>query len=79
MSNLQTIARRCPVMGKALAIQTAKSSKLGLGGVAAIGAMRAFSGKVGKAKLHTTRSQEARALEDTIFGRDKGTSYFVRS
>ncbi|PSS22569.1 hypothetical protein M430DRAFT_57864 [Amorphotheca resinae ATCC 22711] len=71
MSNLQTIARRCPVMGKALAIQTAKSSKLGLGGVAAIGAMRAFSGKVGKAKLHTTRSQEARALEDTIFGRDK--------
>jgi 5-aminolevulinate synthase len=76
MSNLQTIARRCPVMGKAMAIQTAKSSlglssKLGLGGVAAIGAMRAFTNKAGKARIHTTRPNEAR-LEETIFGREKG-------
>ncbi|TVY87854.1 5-aminolevulinate synthase, mitochondrial [Lachnellula willkommii] len=72
MSNLQTIARRCPVMGQALAVQTAKSSKMGLGGVAALGAIRAFTGKAGsgKAKIHTTRSQEARPLEDTIFGRE---------
>ncbi|KAH9213187.1 pyridoxal phosphate-dependent transferase [Leptodontidium sp. 2 PMI_412] len=72
MSNLQTIARRCPIMGKALAVQTAKSSKVGLGGVAALGAIRAFSGKVssGKAKLHTSRSHEARALDDTLFGRE---------
>ncbi|KAI9050233.1 hypothetical protein LZ554_006370 [Drepanopeziza brunnea f. sp. 'monogermtubi'] len=72
MSNLQTIARRCPIMGKALAVQTAKSSAVGLGGVAALGAMRAFSGKVGsgKAKLHTGRPNEARAAEDTLFGRD---------
>ncbi|TAQ89751.1 hypothetical protein B7494_g1923 [Chlorociboria aeruginascens] len=46
MSNLQTIARRCPIMGKALAVQTAKSAKMGLGGVAGLGAIRAFSGKV---------------------------------
>jgi 5-aminolevulinate synthase len=74
MSNLQTIARRCPVMGKALAVQTAKSSKVGLGGVAAIGAIRAFSGKIsaGKAKLHTSQHHEARAVEDPLFGRDKG-------
>tara|TARA_R110002060_G_scaffold49112_1_gene60113 strand:+ start:71 stop:325 length:255 start_codon:yes stop_codon:yes gene_type:complete len=72
MSNLQTIARRCPIMGKALAVQTAKTSKVGLGGVAALGAIRAFSGKIssGKAKLHTSRSHEARALDDTLFGRE---------
>jgi 5-aminolevulinate synthase len=71
MSNLQTIARRCPIMGKALAVQTAKTGKMGLGGAAAI---RAFSGKVnsGKAKLHTSRPQEARAVEG-IFVNEKGT------
>ncbi|KAG0652347.1 Delta-aminolevulinate synthase [Hyphodiscus hymeniophilus] len=69
MSNLQTIARRCPIMGKALAVQTAKTGKVGLGGVAALGAIRAFSGKVnsGKAKLHTSRSHEARAVENGLF------------
>ncbi|CZT50591.1 5-aminolevulinate synthase, mitochondrial precursor [Rhynchosporium secalis] len=72
MSNLQTIARRCPIMGKALAVQTAKSTKVGLGGVAALGAVRAFSGKVasGKAKLHTSRTNDARAVDDTLFGRE---------
>lgn len=73
MSNLQTIARRCPVMGKAMAVQTAKSGKIGLGGVAAIGAMRTFSGKTGRARLHTTRPHEARPMEDTLFGREKST------
>ncbi|PQE32061.1 5-aminolevulinate synthase protein [Rutstroemia sp. NJR-2017a WRK4] len=72
MSNLQTIAGRCPVMGKALAIQTAKAGKMGFGGAAAMKAIRMFSGKTnsGKARLHTSRPQEARALEDTVFGRD---------
>lgn len=72
MSNLQTIARRCPVMGKALAVQTAKSSKVGLGGVAAIGAIRAFSGKAssGKAKLHTSQHHEARAVDTMVFSKN---------
>lgn len=78
MSNLQTIARRCPVMGKALAVQTAKTSKVGMGGVAAIGPIRAFTGKsgnngTGKARIHTTRPREARAIEDTLFNRERGT------
>lgn len=75
MSNLQTIARRCPIMGQALAVQTAKSGKVGLGGVAALGAIRAFTNKAstGKARLHTSRSEKARAIEDTLFGRDRGT------
>lgn len=78
MSNLQTIARRCPIMGKALAIQTAKSGKMGVAGAGAVAAIRAFSGKVntGKAKLHTSRSQEARAVEG-IFANDKGMSMHV--
>jgi hypothetical protein len=62
-------------MGKALAMQTAKNSKLGgLGGVAALGAIRAFTGKAGsgKAKLHTTSSKEARPIEGAVFGRDSG-------
>jgi len=73
MSNLQTIARRCPIMGKALAVQTARSGKMGMGGAAAI---RAFSGKAnsGKAKLHTSRSHEARAVEG-IFVDDKGMRF----
>jgi 5-aminolevulinate synthase len=73
MSNLQTIARRCPIMGKALAVQTARTGKTGIGGAAAI---RTFSGKVnsGKAKLHTSRPHEARAVEG-IFVNDKGMCF----
>lgn len=70
MSNLQTIARRCPIMGKALAVQTAKSGRVGLGGAAALGAIRAFSGKTGKARIHTSQHRDARAVEDTLFGRE---------
>lgn len=73
MSNLQALGRRCPIMGKALAVQTAKNSKMGLGGAAAIGAVRAMSGKVssGKAKLHTSRPTGAKAMEG-IFLNGKG-------
>lgn len=57
-------------MGKAMAVQTAKSSKLGLG----VAAFRTFCGKAhtGKARIHTSRPSEARAVEDTLFGREKG-------
>ena len=54
MSNLQLLARRCPVMGKAMAMQMAKTGNIGLNG--AFGGARAYSGK---AKLHTTRAQHA--------------------
>ena len=54
MSNLQVLGRRCPVMGKALAVQSAKTGYAGLGGV--------FGGTKGyksKANLHTTRASFA--------------------
>ncbi|CAI6088870.1 hypothetical protein V2G26_013692 [Clonostachys chloroleuca] len=67
MSNLQLLAHRCPVMGNAMAVQTAK-----YGGSAA--AFRSFSGqsKAGRAKIHTSRNQEARAVDSPVLqGRDK--------
>ncbi|KAH7023646.1 pyridoxal phosphate-dependent transferase [Ilyonectria destructans] len=70
MSKLQLLGHRCPVMGKAMAVQSAKH------GAAAAAGFRAFSGnaKTGKAKIHTSRQQEARAVERTNFeGRDKAS------
>lgn len=69
MSKLQLYAHRCPVMGKAMAVQ---SSKYG-----AAAGIRAFSAQTktttGKARLHTSRNQEARAVESPILeGRKNG-------
>lgn len=61
MSNLQLVARRCPVMGKALALQSSKSGNAFLAG--AYGGSRGYHSRVPKAKLHTTQRQEARAVE----------------
>lgn len=70
MSKLQLLGHRCPVMGKAMAVQLAKH------GAAASAGFRAFSGnaRTGKAKIHTSRQQEARAVERTNFeSRDKAS------
>src|SRR4051812_17653441 len=67
ISKLQVLARRCPVMGKALAVQ---SARLGHAGYSTLsGPPR----KSGKAKLHTGRPREAQAVEGSLF-RDKGES-----
>lgn len=70
MSNLQTIARRCPVMGKAMAIQTAKGSSGRRSAWPPLMGARGFSGKAsaGKAKLHTSSSQEARPVDGILVG-----------
>ena len=60
MSNLQVLARRCPVMGKAMVVQSSKSGHCALNGV--FGGTRAYGGYGGyggKAKMHTTRAQHA--------------------
>ncbi|KAK4218132.1 pyridoxal phosphate-dependent transferase [Rhypophila decipiens] len=76
ISKLQTLARRCPVMGKAMAVQSARlkhtSSFPGVAGVAAGRSVSTFSvtasqGKTTKAKLHTGRGHEARAVEGNLF------------
>lgn len=69
MSNLQVLARRCPIMGKAMAVQGAKSGIPSLGGV--FGGARAYGGK---AKLHTTRAQKATVDTGVLSHRDRGLS-----
>ena len=67
MSNLQVLARRCPMMGKAMAVQGAKSGIPTLGGV--FGGARAYGGK---AKLHTTRAQKATIDPGVLGHREHG-------
>jgi len=63
MSNLQVVARRCPIMSKALAVQSARNSNAMLSG--AFGGSRAYTTKVPRARLHTTRPNEAQAADVT--------------
>lgn len=61
MSNLQLLGRRCPVMGKALALQSCNMNNASLSGT--FGGARAYHAKVGRAKLHTTPAPKAQALD----------------
>lgn len=61
MSNLQVLARRCPVMGKAMNAQAAKNGTNPLTGV--FGGARAYGGK---AKIHTSRPQKASVESDML-------------
>ena len=61
MSNLQVVARRCPVMSKALTVQSARNANAALSG--AFGGSRAYHSKVPRARLHTTRPNEAQAVD----------------
>ncbi|KAF1940926.1 5-aminolevulinate synthase mitochondrial precursor [Clathrospora elynae] len=61
MSNLQVLARRCPIMGKALAVQSARNGNNALAG--AFGGVRAYHTRVNRAKLHTSTSKEAQAVD----------------
>jgi 5-aminolevulinate synthase len=63
MSNLQIIARRCPVMGKALSVQSARIANSALAG--ALGGSRAYHAKVPAraAKLHTNAPNQAQAVD----------------
>ena len=68
MSNLQVLARRCPVMGKAMAVQSAKTGQCGLNGVFG-GSMRAYSGK---AKIHTTGKSHASVASNMMRREENG-------
>ncbi len=67
MSNLHLLARRCPIMGKALAVQSAR-----LGG--AIG--RGVRTHTTKAGMHTASAVETAAAVDMgLFGKPQGIQY----
>ncbi|RYO91899.1 hypothetical protein DL764_008225 [Monosporascus ibericus] len=68
ISKLQLLGQRCPVMGKALAIQSARVGRTGTVGTASVAGLRNYSGqsKGAKAKIHTSRHNEARAVENPV-------------
>ncbi len=76
MSNLQVLARRCPIMGKALAVQSARSGNTMLAG--AYGGARAYHSKVPRANLHTTAPKEAQAVDVGTARHQQGTSSIPR-
>jgi len=69
MSNLQVLARRCPVMGKAMAVQSAKNNPCRLNGVS--GGVHEYE-YGGKAKLHTTTIQHADVAINMLRREDPG-------
>ena len=58
-------------MGKALAVQSARTGHINFAN-AAYNGMRTYHTKTGRAKLHTTRSQEAQALDVGMMRPDQG-------
>lgn len=72
MSNLQVLARRCPVMGKAMAVQSGKTSNNPLNGV--FGGVRAYGGK---AKMHTSRTRNAQVAPDVLKNENSRMSYHL--
>jgi 5-aminolevulinate synthase len=74
MSKLQMLGQRCPVMGKAMAIQTARAGRPAMPPSAAVARLCTAAGG-GKAKLHTSRPNGARAVDGALFrGPEKGES-----
>lgn len=67
ISNLQIIARRCPVMGKAMAVQTAKNGRTRLDGV-----LRGLGTYSAKAKIHTASSHRANVNVEPLRRRGNG-------
>jgi 5-aminolevulinate synthase len=72
MSNLQVLGRRCPIMGKALAVQSARSGNSALAG--AFGGVRAYHSRVNRAKLHTSTPKEAQTVEFKDVRAQQGTT-----
>jgi 5-aminolevulinate synthase len=73
MSNLQVLGRRCPIMGKALAVQSARSGSAALAG--AFGGVRAYHSRVNRAKLHTSSSKGAQTIEIENMRAQQGTPH----
>jgi 5-aminolevulinate synthase len=78
MSNLQVLARRCPVMGKAMAVQSARHGSLLAAGVRAYHGNAKDKSVVGagdRAMFHSAGHKEAQAVDVGV--RHKNASEFV--
>lgn len=74
MSNLQVLARRCPVMSKALAVQNARmtGTKHFTSCAAGIGGLKPFRAPTGKRALHTTGGHPASLAPGTYEKNERG-------
>lgn len=70
MSNLQVVARRCPVMSKALAVQSARMKSAGFA-TAAAGASSTKNARA-KANIHTTAEKRANVETGVYRKGDRG-------
>lgn len=61
MSRLQSYGKKCPVMGKALAVQSSRGGNAAIR--AAFSATRGYHGKTGKANIHTTGANKAQTVD----------------
>jgi len=69
MSNLQVLARRCPVMGKALAVQSARYRFAPTGLYAGV---NGYHTKAEKAKFHTAANKKAQTVDIGVVPKDSG-------
>lgn len=74
MSNLQVLARRCPVMSKALAVQSARMSgtKRFTSSAAGVPTTKPFKAPTGKRALHTTGGHPASLARNTYEKNEQG-------
>lgn len=79
MSKLQLLAHRCPVMGKALTVQSAQYGHgrpaAKMGNSSSVAGIRALStnSKPGRANIHTSRSKDARAVDAPLLNKGMET------
>jgi 5-aminolevulinate synthase len=71
MSKLQVLANRCPIMSKAIAVQSAQCGRRAM--MPRVAGLRAFGThhKGARAAVHTSR-ETVRPVESPIFNGDKG-------
>lgn len=71
MSRLQLLANRCPIMSKAIAVRSAHHGRSAMPKPAGVAGIRGFGShsKVTQAKIHTSRVEGARPVEEPVFGR----------
>ena len=81
MSNLQVLARRCPVMGKAMVAQSARSThaRIGAASIGGLGSGCPSDKRTyySKADFHTTASQKA-TVSETVVHKDEGRFVVAR-
>lgn len=70
MSNLQVLGRRCPVMGKALAVQSSRMANMSMN---AAGGIRSYHSKINR-NMHTSAEKKARAVDVEMLRHDPGVS-----